>query len=125
VGEKPVQALAPEGGAKVIVTDQSPAGGKRCARFEDAAGVSAWKPHWCATRKPGSGKVEVRCTLRNHPAKPAQIVFELRDWDGGSQEGHKYVTGAHLKFTPEGAVQAAGGAGQTPWVDVGRYKVGG
>jgi len=30
VGEKPVQALAPEGGAKVIVTDQSPAGGKRC-----------------------------------------------------------------------------------------------
>jgi hypothetical protein len=107
-GENPPGAVPKEGGAEAAVTDREPASGQRCLRFADAAGATAWKPHWCAQRTAGSGKVRMRCCVKNDAAQPATFDLEFRDWLGGSQPGDRYLTGPHIRFQPDGTVQAGG-----------------
>jgi hypothetical protein len=124
VGESPSGAVSKEGGAEAVVTDWEPASGQRCLRFVDAAGVTAWKPHWCVQRTPGGGDVRMQCFLKNDAAQPATIGLEFRDWFGGSQAGDRYLTGPYVVFQPDGTVQADGGPGQASWITVGRYDLG-
>ncbi len=121
VGECPANALPGEAGSEVVVTDRSPSRGRRCAKFIDAAGATAWKPHWFVGRVPGSGKVRLRCAVRNDAAQPATIDLELRDWHGGSRRDGKYLTGPHVRFLPDGTVQTSGGPG---WTVIGRFELG-
>jgi hypothetical protein len=124
VGESPSTATGKEGGAEVTVTDRAPASGQRCLRFVDAAGVTAWKPHWCVQRTPSTGKVLMRCFLKNDADQPATIGLEFRDWFGGSNPGEGYLTGPYLQLRPDGTVQADGRPGQAGGITVGRYDLG-
>lgn len=108
VGECPAKGLPKEGGTGVVVTDESPAQGARCAKFIDAAGATAWKPHWFVDRKAGSGKVRMRCAVKMDAGQPAMIDLEIRDWHGGSRSDGRYLTGPHVRFLPDGTVQASG-----------------
>ena len=123
VSESPAGAVGNEGGAEAVVTDQHPASGQRCLRFTDAAGVTAWKPHWCVQRTPGSGKVQMRCHLKNGAAQPATIGLEFRDWFGGSQPDDRYVSGPYLHFGPDGVVRVEGPGGPAARIDAGRYEL--
>ncbi len=105
VGEVPAGAVPAEGGARVMVTDQKPASGRQCMRFEDAPDVTAWKPHWYAAFEPRDGVVRMQCSVRNDPSQPATFQIEFRDWPAGAT----YRTGPHLRFLPDGAVQTAVG----------------
>ncbi|HPA17055.1 MAG TPA: right-handed parallel beta-helix repeat-containing protein [Verrucomicrobiae bacterium] len=113
MGERPAEALPKDGGTEVRVTDEAPVQGRRCAKFCDAAGATAWKPHWFVGREPGSGKVRLRFAVRNDAAQPATIDLEMRDWHGGSRSDGKYLTGPHVRFLPDGVVQSSGGPGWT------------
>ena len=124
VGESPPGAVGKEGTAEATVTDREPASGQRCLRFVDAADVTAWKPHWYVQRVPGTGKVRMRCFLKNDSSQPATIGLEFRDWFGGSQPGDRYLTGPYVRFHPDGTVQADGGPGRAGWITVGRYDLG-
>jgi hypothetical protein len=119
-GDHPAGAVEKEGGAEATVSDLDPASGHRCLRFVDAPDVTAWKPHWCLYRTAGSGKVRLQCGVKNDPSEPATFDLEFRDWPSG--EG--YSTGPHLRFFPDGTVQAAGKAGQAQWTPIGRYDLG-
>ncbi|NLY01577.1 MAG: hypothetical protein GXY83_36275 [Rhodopirellula sp.] len=116
-GEVPTGALAAEGGARVVVTDEAPASGRQCARFEDAAGATAWKPHWCTWFEPRDGVVRMQCSVRNDPSQPATFQLEFRDWP----QGATYRSGPHLRFLPNGTVEAARG---NRWNEVGKVAIG-
>jgi hypothetical protein len=117
-GDTPAGAVFADGATSVAVTDQQPAAGLRCLRFVDGIAQDNWKPHWYATRVPGKGALRMIANLRNDAASPVSFDLEFRDWPG---MGGKYVTGPHLRFQPDGIVQACD-AGQ--WKDIGQYKPG-
>jgi len=122
-GEFPVGAVPEESGTGVRVSEESPAGGRRCARFNDAAGATAWKPHWFIDRNAGAGKVRLDCAIRNDASRPAIIDLEMRDWHG-SRSDEKYLTGPHVRFLENGVVMAAGGPGQPGWSETAKYPLG-
>ena len=119
VGERPDGAVDDEGGARVTVTDQHSASGRQCLRFEDAPGVTVWKPHWCVWFKPRPDRLRISCMVRNDPEQPATIGLELRDWPRGGAALH---TGPHLRLLPDGAVHALATDGS--WTDLGTYPLG-
>ncbi len=122
-GEMPRGAVGEEGGAKVEISDRQPASGERCMRFVDAPGVTPWKPHWFVWRAAGEGRVRMQVALRNDPEEPALIDLEFRDWPR-QQPAKGYKTGPYLRFFPDGAVKAAGGAGNDGWISLGRFAPG-
>ena len=120
VGEQPDGAVDEEGGARVTVTDREPASGRQCLLFEDAPGVTPWKPHWCVYFQPRPERMRMRCMVRNDPELPATIELEFRDWPKGA--GVKYSTGPRLRLLPDGTVHVpAAGDG---WTAAGAYPVG-
>jgi hypothetical protein len=118
VGETPDGAVAPEGDAAVTVTDQNPGHGKLCMRFQDAADVTDWKPHWFKHFNPRPEQLSVHCMLRNDPDQPATVELEFRDWP----RGRKLKTGPHVRFNPDGTVQVPDE--NRDWETVGTYALG-
>lgn len=118
-GDEPVGAVAAEGATSATVTDLRPAEGVRCLRFVDGATRDVWKPHWYAHRTPGKGAVHLQCSVRNDPDQPVLFDLECRDWP--AMTAARYATGPHLRFQPDGVVQASDG-GQ--WREIGRYPLG-
>ena len=119
VGERPDGAVPDEGGARVAVTDQQPASGRQCLRFEDAPGVTVWKPHWCVWFKPRPDRLRLSCMVRNDSEQPGTIGIEFRDWPRGGAQLH---TGPHLRLLPGGAVRVL--AADSSWTEVGTYPLG-
>ena len=123
VGETPDGGVAPEGDACVAITDQTAISGKQCIRFDDAAGATAWKPHWYANRKLNTETVRFACAVKNDRTEPATIDLELREWHVATAGG-RYRTGPHLRFFPDGTVKTAGRAGGPSWTPLGIYPLG-
>jgi hypothetical protein len=119
VGDRPPGVVPDEGGARALVTDAQAASGRQCLRFEDAPGVTPWKPHWCVWFEPRPDTLRVRCSVRNDPAQPATIELELRDWPPSA--GVIYSTGPHLRLLPDGSVQVP--AADAGWTTVGAYPL--
>ncbi|MBU0608150.1 MAG: hypothetical protein KKI08_09685, partial [Armatimonadetes bacterium] len=118
-GDTPTGAVAAEGATSATVTDQQPAEGMRCLRLVDGPAKDVWRPHWFARRTPDKGAVHMQCSVRNDAAQPVSFDLEFRDWPATA--GVKYATGPHLRFQPEGVVEASDG-GQ--WKEIGRYRLG-
>jgi len=119
VGEAPEGAVAADGPTSVAVSDVQPASGTRCLRFVDGPTTDTWKPHWFVRRTPGTGAVRLECSVRNDPDQPVVFDLEFRDWP--QMAGAKYATGPHLRFQPDGTVQAADGG---EWRPIGNCTVG-
>ena len=117
VDEIPAGALPDEGGARVRITDQQAASGRQSMRFDDAAELTSWKPHWCQYFEPRDGVLRVTCSVLNDPDEPASINLEFRDWPKGST----YQTGPYLQFLPDGTVRVPGSKG---WKVVGKFPPG-
>ncbi len=116
-GEMPEGSAAAEGATSVMVTDQQPAAGIRCLKLVEGEASNVWKPHWFVARLPGTGAVNMTCSVRNDAQQPVQFDLEFRDWPAGT----KYTTGPHLRFLPDGSVQAVDG---TQWRTIGGYELG-
>ena len=118
-GEEPAGAVTATETTSVTVIDDNPASGVRCARFVDGSDPEAWRPHWWIRRKPGEGTVRMACSVRNDPDQPATFGFEFRDWP--KMGGATYATGPHLRFMPDGTLQAVDGPA---WRVIGRCDLG-
>ena len=117
VDEIPAGALADEGGARVRITNDKAASGRQSMRFDDAANVTSWKPHWCTYLESPGNKLRFSCSLFNDPAKPASINLEFRDWP----KGKKLETGPYIQFLPNGTVRVPDG---NRWKQVGTFPPG-
>lgn len=117
VDEIPAGAIVDEGGARVRITGERAASGGQSMRFDDASGVTAWKPHWCLHFEPVGKVLRMTCSLLNDPDKPASINLEFRDWP----KGETYRTGPYLQFLPDGTVRVPGNKG---WKEVGHFPPG-
>lgn len=117
VDEIPAGALADEGGARVRITDERAVSGHQSMRFDDAADVTSWKPHWCMYFEPRDSVLQMTCSVLNDPDHPASINLEFRDWP----KGETYRTGPYLQFLPDGTVRVPGDKG---WKVVGHFPPG-
>jgi hypothetical protein len=87
-------------------------------RFDDAAGATAWKPHWCVYFEPRDSTLRMACSVRNDPEHPASFNLEFRDWPAGGT----YRTGPYVQFLSDGMVRAPSGDGG--WKEIGNLPPG-
>jgi hypothetical protein len=117
-GEIPAGAVPDEGGTRVRVVSDQASHGQQSMRFDDAAGATAWKPHWCVYFEPRDSTLRMACSVRNDPEHPASFNLEFRDWPAGGT----YRTGPYIQFLSDGTVRAPGSDGG--WKEIGKFPPG-
>ncbi len=92
------------GDAKIVVTDDQAAEGKRCVKFVDSKATKPWMPSWHMRSKLPKGRVLFSCDLMNDPKAPNAISLEFRDWS--LKKSSTYLAGAGLRLGPDGVMRA-------------------
>jgi hypothetical protein len=89
----------------VRVTDEVAAGGKKCLKFTDAAGLQhSWEPHLCYSSKRYLGAlVRFSCDIQNCTEHPSDGYLGLRDWGSA---GGQYREGPSLTWKADGTLLA-------------------
>jgi hypothetical protein len=122
-GQQPeIFAYSPADRPELIqVTEETPAGGKRCLKLAKIAGLKyPWQPHlYYSSKRYGSGVIRFACDLKNSAEHPAECYVGLRDW---SAPGGQYREGPSLLFKADGTLNASEkGVTQLPlgqWVHI-------